>query len=175
MSHTQIEQAKIRGQQLTFEAQLLDSDLVFRSIGFTNFLSTWLIRQVDPKKSHPNPTVAYVPVFSFGEIYHLCRNFRLPLPKEVPMAFRVLPEYIVEDIVEYLVFVTQCVNSAFMAGCNALSTCLLNRSSPDKFELAGKVELMTFVLTFLNCTWYIKNSFLKSKINDVSWPSLVLI
>jgi len=61
MSHTQIEQAKIRGQQLTFEAQLLDSDLVFRSIGFTNFLSTWLIRQVDPKKSHPNPTVAYVP------------------------------------------------------------------------------------------------------------------
>ena len=25
------------------------------------------------------------------------------------MAFRVLPEYILEDIVEYLVFVTQCV------------------------------------------------------------------
>lgn len=44
---------------------------------------------------------------------------------------------------------------------------MTTRSSPDKFELAGKVELMTFVLTFLNSTWYIKNPFLKSKINDV--------
>jgi hypothetical protein len=32
---------------------------------------------------------------------------RIPLPKEVPMAFRVLPEYIVEDIVTYLHYVTQ--------------------------------------------------------------------
>lgn len=46
---------KIRTQQLAFEAQLLDPELVFRSIGFTNFLSTWLIRQADPRKSHPNP------------------------------------------------------------------------------------------------------------------------
>jgi len=39
-------------------------------------------------------------------------NFgRLPLPKEVPMDFRVLPEYIVEDIVEYLFFAVQYVLS----------------------------------------------------------------
>ena len=41
------------------------------------------------------------------------------------------------------------------------------RSAPEKFELSGKIELMTFVLTFLTSTWYIKNPFLKSKINDV--------
>lgn len=63
------------------------------------------------------------------------------------MAFRCLPEYIVEDIVDYLHFATQ--------------------TSPDKFELAGKTELLVFVLTFLTSTWYIKNPFLKSKINDV--------
>ncbi|KAJ7761518.1 ubiquitin conjugation factor E4 [Mycena maculata] len=123
------EMGKIRMQQLAFEAQLLDPELVFRSIGFTNFLSTWLIRQADPVKKHPNPPA------------------EIPLPKEVPIAFRVLPEYIVEDIVDYLHFVTQ--------------------SSPDKFELSGKTELLVFVLTFLNSTWYIKNPFLKSKINDV--------
>ncbi|KAJ7095825.1 ubiquitin elongating factor core-domain-containing protein [Mycena belliarum] len=123
------ELGKIRMQQLAFEAQLLDPELVFRSIGFTNFLSTWLIRQVDPANKHPNPPA------------------ELPLPKEVPMAFRVLPEYILEDIVDYLHFVVQ--------------------SSPDKFELSGKTELLIFVLTFLNSTWYIKNPFLKSKINDV--------
>ncbi|KAF7365176.1 U-box domain-containing protein [Mycena venus] len=123
------EMGKIRMQQLAFEAQLLDPELVFRSIGFTNFLSTWLIRQVDPAKKHPNPPA------------------ELPLPKEVPMAFRVLPEYILEDIVDYLHFIVQ--------------------TSPDKFELSGKTELLIFVLTFLNSTWYIKNPFLKSKINDV--------
>lgn len=51
----QVEMGKIRSSQLAFEAQLLDPELVFQSIGFTTFLSTWLIRQADPKKLHPNP------------------------------------------------------------------------------------------------------------------------
>ncbi|KAG5648373.1 hypothetical protein DXG03_004945 [Asterophora parasitica] len=134
INQVKAEQAKIRIQQLAFEAHLADPEFVHRSLGFTNFLSTWLIRQVDPKKTHPSPPA------------------QIPLPKEVPIAFRVLPEYIVEDIVEFLLFVVQ--------------------SSPDKFELAGKTELMTFVLTFLNSTWYIKNPFLKSKINDVLFMSI---
>ncbi|KAG5651652.1 hypothetical protein H0H81_007932 [Sphagnurus paluster] len=134
INQVKVEQAKIRSRQLTYEAQLTDPEFVFRSLGFTNFLSTWLIRQVDPKKTHPNPPA------------------QIPLPKEVPMAFRVLPEYILEDIVDYLHFVVQC--------------------APEKFELAGKVELLTFVLTFLNSTWYIKNPFLKSKINDVLFLSI---
>ncbi|KAF7288510.1 U-box domain-containing protein [Mycena chlorophos] len=129
VNRVKTELAKIRMQQLSYEAQLLDPELVFRSITFTNFLSTWLIRQAEPNKRHPNPPA------------------QIPLPQEVPMAFRVLPEYIVEDIVDYLHFVVQF--------------------SPDKFELSGKIELLTFVLTFLNSTWYIKNPFLKSKINDV--------
>ncbi|KAF7298968.1 U-box domain-containing protein [Mycena indigotica] len=134
VTRVKTEIAKIRMQQLSYEAQLLDPELVFRSITFTNFLSTWLIRQAEPNQRHPNPPV------------------QLPLPQEVPMAFRVLPEYIVEDIVDYLHFVVQY--------------------SPDKFELSGKIELMTFVLTFLNSTWYIKNPFLKSKINDVLFFSI---
>ena len=42
------------------------------------------------------------------------------------------------------------------------------RVAPESMELTGKVELMTWVLTWLTSTWYIKNPFLKSKINDVS-------
>ncbi|KAG5338950.1 hypothetical protein C0989_005506 [Termitomyces sp. Mn162] len=123
------EQNKIRIQQLAFQTQLCDPEFTFRSVGFTIFLSTWVIRQVDPKKTHPNPPA------------------QILLPDEVPLSFRVLPEYIIEDIVEYFLFVVQ--------------------TSPDKFEMTGKIELMTFVLTFLNCTWYIKNPFLKAKINDM--------
>ncbi|TFK61391.1 hypothetical protein BDN72DRAFT_828292 [Pluteus cervinus] len=134
INQVKLEQGKIQSHQLAYETQLLDPELVFRSIGFTNFLSTWFIRQADPKKLHPSPTV------------------QLPLPKEVPMAFRVLPEYIVEDIVNYLFFVVQM--------------------SPGKFELSGKIELMMFALTFLTSTWYIKNPFLKSRINDVLFMSI---
>lgn len=86
------------------------------------------------------------------------------------MAFRVLPEYIVEDIVNYLYFAVQYVAHLF---CVQSLLTVLHRTSPDKFELSGKIELLTFVLTFLTSTWYIKNPFLKSKINDVR-PSLIL-
>ncbi|KAG6820711.1 hypothetical protein H0H93_012764 [Arthromyces matolae] len=129
------EQNKIRIQQLAFQAQLSDPEFAFRALGFTIFLSTWMIRQVDPKKAHPTPVA------------------QIPLPGEVPLSFRVLPEYIVEDIVDYFLFVVQ--------------------TSPEKFEMSGKTELMTFILTFLNSTWYIKNPFLKAKINDVLFMSIL--
>lgn len=48
---------KVKSSQLAFEAGLMDPEMIDRMIGFTNFLSTWLIRQVDPKKTHPNPSV----------------------------------------------------------------------------------------------------------------------
>ena len=107
----------------------MDPELVFRTIGFINFVSSWLIRLVDPKKSHPITTID------------------LPLPQEVPLTFRVLPEYFIEDVVDYFLFIV--------------------RYTPDSLELSGKTELVTFALTFLTSTWYIKNPFAKSKIVEV--------
>ncbi|KII86779.1 hypothetical protein PLICRDRAFT_43444 [Plicaturopsis crispa FD-325 SS-3] len=123
------EMAKIQSQQLAFRVQLLEPELVFRSLGFVNFLSTWLLRRVDPKKTHPSPVI------------------ELPLPQEVPMDFRVLPEYIIEDITDYWIFIV--------------------RNSPESLELSGRNELILFALTFLTSTWYVKNPFLKAKINEV--------
>jgi ubiquitin conjugation factor E4 B len=80
---------KIKTQQLAFQVQILDPELVFRTVGFINFVSTWLIRLVDPTKSHPNSTV------------------ELPLPHDVPMTFRVLPEYFLEDVVDYFLFIVR--------------------------------------------------------------------
>jgi hypothetical protein len=37
-------------------------------------------------------------------------KYRLPLSKDVPVEFRVLPEYMIEDVIEYMVFVTRSVN-----------------------------------------------------------------
>ncbi len=55
-----MEMAKIRSSQFAYQAQLLDPEFVTRNVGFTNFLSTWLIRQAEPKKKHPTPLVEYV-------------------------------------------------------------------------------------------------------------------
>ena len=72
---------------------------------------------------------------------------RLPLPQEVPESFKVLPEYIIEDVVDYHLYVV--------------------RQSPDSLELSGKNELLVWALTFLTSTWYIKNPFLKAKLVEV--------
>jgi hypothetical protein len=39
---------------------------------------------------------------------------RLPLPKDVPMTFRVLPEFIIEDVVEFFLFVVRYGFVAFV-------------------------------------------------------------
>ncbi len=50
----------------------------------------------------------------------------------------------------------------------------VSRTSPMSFDLTGKTELITWTLTFLRSTWYIKNPFLKAKINEVKRGSIFL-
>jgi len=40
------------------------------------------------------------------EVLRLMRQYRLPLPEEVPMVFRILPEYIIEDVADFALFST---------------------------------------------------------------------
>lgn len=63
------------------------------------------------------------------------------------MSFRTLPEFAVEDVVDYHLFVS--------------------RNSPSSLELSGKTELLIWCLTFLTSTWYIKNPSIKSHLVDV--------
>ncbi|KIJ54955.1 hypothetical protein M422DRAFT_153298 [Sphaerobolus stellatus SS14] len=129
IQHVKNEMDKLHQAIFAYQVQLADDEYTFRNVGFTTFLSTWLIRIVDPKKSHPSPTI------------------QLPLPTDIPTAFRMLPEYFVEDIVDYYLFLVMHV--------------------PNSLELSGKSELLDFTLTFLSSTWYIKNPYLKSKLMQI--------
>lgn len=51
------ELAKIKSTSYSFTVQLLDPEHVFRTMAFTTFVSTWVVRLVDPRKKHPNPLV----------------------------------------------------------------------------------------------------------------------
>ena len=81
----------LKANQQAYMTQLMDQELLFKSNTFTSFLVTWLIRFNDPAQKHPSPTV------------------ELPLPKEVSLDFRVLPEYILDNVIEYYVFLTRYV------------------------------------------------------------------
>jgi len=54
------------------------------------------------------------------------------------MAFRVLPEYIVEDIVEYLVFVTQCVILPSWPVATLVQLAFLTDHLPTNLSLRGR-------------------------------------
>ncbi|KZV65315.1 hypothetical protein PENSPDRAFT_614272 [Peniophora sp. CONT] len=125
----------LKANQHAYMTQLMDQELLFKSNTFTSFVVTWLIRFNDPAQKHPRPTV------------------ELPLPQEVSLDFRVLPEYILDNVIEYYVFLT--------------------RSDPRSLNVAGKEELLVFLMTFLTSTWYIKNPYLKNKIIDVLFYSSV--
>lgn len=70
----------------SFEVQLLDPAYIQKCVGFANLVMAWLVRLVDPKHAHPQTKVT------------------LPMAGETPNNFRMLPEYIIEDITELLTF-----------------------------------------------------------------------
>lgn len=83
--------------------QLYDPEFLFRNNTFTSFVATWLIRYGDPRKAHPKPVVEFVSIFRLP-LRGSRSCDRLPLPKEVPLGFRVLPEYVLEDVIDYFFF-----------------------------------------------------------------------
>jgi len=85
------------------------------------------------------------------------------LPKEVTLDFRVLPEYILEDVIDYLFFAVRYALVPFIIR----SSSRLFRHGPSSLELTGKEEVLIFTITFMLSTWWIKNPFLKNKIIDV--------
>jgi len=52
--------AKLHQSIFAYQVQLADPKYIHRNIGFTNFLSTWLIRLVDPRKTYLIPTIECV-------------------------------------------------------------------------------------------------------------------
>ncbi|ORX94013.1 hypothetical protein K493DRAFT_315713 [Basidiobolus meristosporus CBS 931.73] len=113
--------------KLCLDTQLLESQLLLDSMRFYSFVMNWLIRLVDPKQQHP------------------WTRINLPLPAEIPPRFAMLPEYIIEDIAEFFLFVA--------------------RYNPSLFTQSSSCDdLINFIVTFIGNTKYIKNPYLKAKL-----------
>ena len=129
LKRAKAELTKMESQLLSSECQLLDEDFVNRLVVFLCFDMTWLVRVAEEGGNHPHQMV------------------KLPLKKEVPLLFRMLPEHIFEDVCEILLF--------------------LGRYKPDCLSEAAKMDLVTFCTTFLSSGWLITNPFLKAKLAEI--------
>ncbi|KAM0754000.1 hypothetical protein T439DRAFT_298470 [Meredithblackwellia eburnea MCA 4105] len=111
-----------------YEVQLFDTEYLSRCVSFGNLVMAWLVRMVDPKNQHPKVAIT------------------LPLPEETPIAFRMLPEYIIEDITNFLSFTS--------------------KYAPQVLEDMPQDQLVTFMIVFLS-TPYMKNPYLKGQFVEI--------
>ncbi|TIC23758.1 hypothetical protein E3Q12_01831 [Wallemia mellicola] len=111
--------------------QLDDPASMTRILGFYTFVTTWIVRFVDPSHQHPQKLVT------------------LPLPDEMPVEFKMMPEYILESTVDFFIQLT--------------------RYQPHQLESSGKEELMNFLVTFICSPKYIGNPYSRNKIVEIMW------
>ncbi|EGF97776.1 uncharacterized protein MELLADRAFT_118656 [Melampsora larici-populina 98AG31] len=113
-----------------YEVQMCDPEFLTKCNSFCSFVMTWCVRMVDPTHQHPK-----IPI-------------KLPLPQDCPLAFRMLPEYVLEDVIEFYSFISR-------------------HSPPTLLQSSAVIdELLTFTLVFLT-TPYLKNFHLKSKFIEI--------
>ncbi|MBW0490567.1 hypothetical protein O181_030282 [Austropuccinia psidii MF-1] len=120
----------LEAKLVAYEVQMCDPEFLSKCNNFCSFVMTWCVRMVDPFQQHPR-----VPV-------------KLPLPDKCPLEFRMLPEYVLEDVIEFYSFV-----SRHAPGILLQSTLIID-------------EILTFTLVFLT-TPYLKNYHLKSKFIEI--------
>jgi ubiquitin conjugation factor E4 B len=81
----QIEEAE--GLEAAMDAVLWDRVAQEKSLDFLGFVASFLVRVADPRHEHPQ------------------RRVELPLPAEVPIEWRVLPQFLFEIITDQLLYV----------------------------------------------------------------------
>ncbi|KAI7901309.1 ubiquitin elongating factor core-domain-containing protein [Cokeromyces recurvatus] len=117
--------------RLAYETMVLDPIFLAEALRFYDLVMAWIIRIADPQHKHP------------------WEKIKLPLPDAVPETFAMLPEWIIEDIVELYIFI----------GKYGYETRVMMQCPHD--------ELVTFIITFLRNSKYVKNPYLKAKLVEV--------
>ncbi|PNS14592.1 Ubiquitin conjugation factor E4 [Sphaceloma murrayae] len=105
------------------DGALLDELVQARSMQFMRFVIVWMLRLASGKNLPKEQLV-------------------LPLPNIIPEAFKCLPEYFLQDVVDNFKFIT--------------------RNMPFIITSTQCEELVQICITFLSCSNYIKSPYLKS-------------
>ncbi|XP_073679365.1 ubiquitin conjugation factor E4 B isoform X1 [Garra rufa] len=107
------------------DAGLLDENLLRRCLQFFSMVIQLILRMVDP--AYPHVT--------------------LPLNPEIPKSFAALPEFYIEDVAEFLLFIVQYFPQVLYEPCTE--------------------DIVTFLVVFICSQNYIKNPYLIAKLVEV--------
>ncbi|KAJ0124691.1 ubiquitin elongating factor core [Diaporthe amygdali] len=127
-----------RSMSLKFaiEGVLLDEKMQGRSLHFMRYVAVWLLRVASQSDYKPDGPL------------------KLPLPKEQPEAFKCLPEYALQDVVDNFKFVF--------------------RYLPGIILSAVGDEMIALCIAFLESSEYVRNPYLKSTLVTLlysgTWP-----
>jgi ubiquitin conjugation factor E4 B len=122
--------------KLACQGVLLDELAQTRSMQFMRYLIVWVLRLVSPTGKFPT------------------EKLEVPLPKQIPEAFRCLPEYFLDDISSNFQFILS--------------------NMPQIISSTQSDELVMLCITFLRSSEYIKNPYLKAGLVTIlfkgTWP-----
>ena len=121
---------KTKSSLLALDTVLQDPPLITLTMNFCFLMATWFVRLVDPARKHPHPKLD-----------------ALPLPKNIPETFSMLPEFFIEDLCESVIFTL--------------------RTKPKLFNQVPIEPIAHFCLVFLSSTHLIKNPYLKAKLVEI--------
>jgi len=122
--------------EATFEAVMYDRISQEKSLDFLGFVANWLLRLADGRHAHPTKLI------------------QLPLPQEVPIEWRCLPQFLFEIITDHLLYVMRI---------------------PELVGDRQRPELVILALTFIGPSGsaYIQNPHLKAKLAEMLyWGTL---
>lgn len=123
--------------KFSIEGILLEQKMQSRSLQFMRYVTVWLLRVASQTDYTPD------------------KPLRLPLPAEQPEAFKCLPEYALQDIVDNFKFVFRYI--------------------PQIILSAVGDEMIALCITFLESSEYIRNPYLKSSLVTLlshgTWPT----
>ena len=109
--------------KFTYDAVLLDTRFLISTFNYYQFVCDYFLHLADPQRKG------------------------LPLPAEAPVTLRALPEFLVEDLADYFIF--------------------LARFSPETFRSINLTSVADFISLFLAQTAYIKSPHLRSKLAEI--------
>ncbi|XP_022532681.2 ubiquitin conjugation factor E4 B isoform X10 [Astyanax mexicanus] len=107
------------------DAGLLDENLLRRCLQFYSMVIQLILRMVDP--AYP--------------------NMSMPLSPEIPKSFAALPEFYIEDVAEFLLFIVQYSPQVLYEPCTQ--------------------DIVTFLVVFICSQNYIRNPYLIAKLVEV--------
>lgn len=123
-------------KNLQFDCALRDPRLISEAMQYYRLVAVWLMR-----------IVATNGAYEKGDGFTFSQIAMDQFPETCPPAFGCLPEYVVEDLVEFILYVS--------------------RYAPEALDHEPLDEIMNFFIAFMGNTSFVKNPYLRCKFVEV--------